>query len=324
MARAALRAGLVDRIGDRTAFGRRMAELAGTDDERRAGQLPRGPLRRLDRRASGEPMRAARSACSPSPATIVDGEAGPGTAGGETIARNLERGLESGNLRALVVRVDSPGGSVLASERIRRAILAAQGARPPGRDLDGLGRGVGRLLDRDRGRHHLRRALDDHRLDRRVRHPAELRGHAAAARRRRRRGAHDAAVGRARSAARPVARGRPAAADRGREHLSPLHRPGRAGAAAAAGAGRRDRARAGSGTAAPRASSAWSTASARSTTRSPRRRGGPGSIPPTRGRSSSSRSPASSPRLFARPGARRATQARRATPSPGWRAGPRR
>ena len=61
MARAALRAGLVDRIGDRTAFGRRMAELAGTDDDGRARQLPRGPLRGLGRRPSGEPTRAARS-----------------------------------------------------------------------------------------------------------------------------------------------------------------------------------------------------------------------------------------------------------------------
>ena len=105
-----------------------------------------------------------------------------------------------------------------------------QGARPPGGRLDGLGRGLGRLLDRDRRRHHLRRAFDDHRLDRRVRHPAELRRHAAAARRRRRRRADDAAFGRARSAARPLARGGPAAADGRRDDLSPLRRawsPGR-------------------------------------------------------------------------------------------------
>ena len=38
IAQAALRAGLVDRIGDRTAFGKRMAEIAGSDDEG-AGQL---------------------------------------------------------------------------------------------------------------------------------------------------------------------------------------------------------------------------------------------------------------------------------------------
>jgi len=57
---------------------------------------------------------------------IVDGNAPAGTAGGETVARNLERGLDRGDVKALVVRVDSPGGSVTASERIRRAILAAK------------------------------------------------------------------------------------------------------------------------------------------------------------------------------------------------------
>src|SRR6185503_10417223 len=62
---------------------------------------------------------------------IVDGRAGPGTAGGETIARNLERGFEEHDLKALVVRVDSPGGSVLASERIRRAILSARARNIP-------------------------------------------------------------------------------------------------------------------------------------------------------------------------------------------------
>ena len=53
---------------------------------------------------------------------IVDGDAGPGTAGGERIAKLLDEALED-DLKGLVVRVDSPGGSVLASEEIRRAIL---------------------------------------------------------------------------------------------------------------------------------------------------------------------------------------------------------
>jgi protease-4 len=53
---------------------------------------------------------------------IVDGDAGPGTAGGERIAKVLDEALED-DLKGLVVRVDSPGGSVLASEEIRRAIL---------------------------------------------------------------------------------------------------------------------------------------------------------------------------------------------------------
>ncbi|MCV5163982.1 signal peptide peptidase SppA, partial [Escherichia coli] len=58
--------------------------------------------------------------------TIVDGEAKAGTAGGDTIAKLLLDGLATKNLKALVVRVDSPGGSVLASERIRQAILQAK------------------------------------------------------------------------------------------------------------------------------------------------------------------------------------------------------
>ena len=52
---------------------------------------------------------------------IVDGEAGPGTAGGDRIAGLLEDGLDK-NFAALVVRVDSPGGSIMASEQIRNAI----------------------------------------------------------------------------------------------------------------------------------------------------------------------------------------------------------
>ena len=54
---------------------------------------------------------------------IVDGEAGPGTAGGDRIAALIDKAAASGAYSALVVRVDSPGGSVLASERIRSAIV---------------------------------------------------------------------------------------------------------------------------------------------------------------------------------------------------------
>jgi protease-4 len=125
MARAALNAGLVDHVGDRTRFGQRMAELAGADDE----DVP-GSYKAVRYAAWVDQHPASHSGgrigVLTVAGTIVDGRAGPGTAGGETIARNLERGLESGDLRALVVRVDSPGGSVLASERIRRAILTAR------------------------------------------------------------------------------------------------------------------------------------------------------------------------------------------------------
>jgi protease-4 len=121
MAHAAIRGGLADRIGDRSAFGRRVAQVAGTDTP----NLP-GSFRtvRLEAWTTANPSSHAGGQVGvlTIAGNIVDGRAGPGTAGAETIVRNLERGLRSGNLRALVVRVDSPGGSVTASERIRRAI----------------------------------------------------------------------------------------------------------------------------------------------------------------------------------------------------------
>jgi protease-4 len=125
MARAALDAGLVDQLGDRVAFGRRMAQLAGNEDERVPGRYNAVHYEAWadehDITSGGGQIGILTVA-----GDIVDGRAGPGTAGGDTIADALERGLESGHLRALVVRVDSPGGSVLASERIRRAVLAAK------------------------------------------------------------------------------------------------------------------------------------------------------------------------------------------------------
>ena len=58
---------------------------------------------------SGQRRRRRDRRSSPSPATIVDGEAGLGTAGAETIVRSARaRACASGNLKALVVRVDSP------------------------------------------------------------------------------------------------------------------------------------------------------------------------------------------------------------------------
>ncbi|MEO1979330.1 MAG: S49 family peptidase, partial [Fuerstiella sp.] len=54
---------------------------------------------------------------------IVDGDAGPGTAGGDRIADLIDEAATDDDLAALVLRVDSPGGSVTASDAIRRALL---------------------------------------------------------------------------------------------------------------------------------------------------------------------------------------------------------
>lgn len=125
MARGALAAGLVDRLGDRTAFGKRVAEVVGSDDPDVPGSFKTLPLGAWTR---GNPAGDAGGQIGvlTIAGEIVDGDSEAGTAGAETIAKLLSKGVDEKNLKALVVRVDSPGGSVFASERIRRAILDAK------------------------------------------------------------------------------------------------------------------------------------------------------------------------------------------------------
>ncbi len=130
IAQANLRGGLVDHLGDRIAFGARVAKLAGVDDAK-----PAGSYRKIDYAnwLAANPVKTGGDAIGviTIAGEIVDGQAGPGTAAGDTIAKLLLDGLATKNLKALVVRVDSPGGSVLASERIRQAILQAKAKKIP-------------------------------------------------------------------------------------------------------------------------------------------------------------------------------------------------
>jgi len=123
LAKAALDARLVDRIGTKTKFGERVAEIVGADAFEDAPGSYAGTD--LDMFVDANPL-----ATDGSPigvitiaGTIVDGDAGPGTAGGTRIADLLDEALADGDLKALVVRVDSPGGSVTASEEIRQALV---------------------------------------------------------------------------------------------------------------------------------------------------------------------------------------------------------
>lgn len=121
LAKAALDAGMVDKLGDRAAFGARVAKLAGDDPW---STLP-GAYASSDMSAYLADLGQIRQGKAIGVVTIageiVDGEAGPGIAGGTRIADLLDEALDD-DLAALVVRVDSPGGSVTASEEIRRAV----------------------------------------------------------------------------------------------------------------------------------------------------------------------------------------------------------
>ena len=62
---------------------------------------------------------------------IMDGEPQYGTIGGASLANVIRRVANDENVRAIVLRVESPGGRPSASEPIRRALAAAQDAGKP-------------------------------------------------------------------------------------------------------------------------------------------------------------------------------------------------
>ena len=129
MARAALGSRLVDRIGDRRDYEARLRALGGEAREPADGynkirlasyfadkvnETPHGPIGVVT--VAG---------------MIIDGRSTGGNAGGDSVAQAIESGIRDKKIRALVVRVDSPGGSVLASERIRQALLEARDRKIP-------------------------------------------------------------------------------------------------------------------------------------------------------------------------------------------------
>ena len=62
---------------------------------------------------------------------ITDGEQPPGTVGGESTSALIRAAREDGNVKSLVLRVDSPGGGVFPSEQIRREVALTKAAGKP-------------------------------------------------------------------------------------------------------------------------------------------------------------------------------------------------
>jgi protease-4 len=62
---------------------------------------------------------------------IIDGKAEPGTVGDLTMLQLIRRAREDDKIKAVVLRVDSPGGSAFASEVIRRELQVTREAGKP-------------------------------------------------------------------------------------------------------------------------------------------------------------------------------------------------
>jgi protease IV len=130
MSKASLDAGLIDKLGSRMAFNTRVAEISGAYDDSKPWEYNAIPL---DNWVAANPPEQKGSAIAVVPVVgeIIDGEAPTGTAGGATIAQHILDAAADSSTKAIVLRVDSPGGSVLASEEIRQALLAAKAKKLP-------------------------------------------------------------------------------------------------------------------------------------------------------------------------------------------------
>ena len=146
----AVEAGLVDRVGFRDEAYRRIAELTGTESMKDPVADPDGddapPRLFLSRYAQArrsmppipgrkqDPLIAVVTVAGP----IVSGRGGPqllpmsrSSAGGDVIAAALRKAGTDDDVKAVVLRVDSPGGSVTASETIWREVCRIRAAGKP-------------------------------------------------------------------------------------------------------------------------------------------------------------------------------------------------
>ncbi len=127
LAKSALAAGIVDKLGDRSAFNRMVAGTAGVGKDK----MDFAKISLSSWIAAHPPARSGEIGIVTVAGNIVDGQAEPGTAGGDTIVKIINRAVASEKYKALVLRVDSPGGSALASEKIRVALLEAKARKLP-------------------------------------------------------------------------------------------------------------------------------------------------------------------------------------------------
>ena len=127
---AARNAGLVDRFSTRDEWRARLIERVGADGggkDVRAVEI--GEYLAVLRGARHAP--AEQVAVLVAQGAIVDGREPAGVVGGDTFAELIRAAREDDQVKAVVVRIDSPGGSAWASEVVRRELELTREAGKP-------------------------------------------------------------------------------------------------------------------------------------------------------------------------------------------------
>ena len=131
VAQYALARGLVDGLKTRQEFEALIATVAGEDEETGFSAVDWDGY--LPYVRSEESLRGGDSSIAVVVASgeILDGRRAPGLVGGDSLARLLRDARNDDDIAAVVLRIDSPGGSIMASEVIRREVAALKAAGKP-------------------------------------------------------------------------------------------------------------------------------------------------------------------------------------------------
>ena len=126
-AKVALEENFVDGLYYRDQIIARIKELAGIDNSKKINILTNAQY------ASARPAPKAKAdkiAVIYANGQIIDGEGNDNTIGSITLSKAIREARENKKVKAIVMRVNSPGGSALASEVIRREVELAKAEKP--------------------------------------------------------------------------------------------------------------------------------------------------------------------------------------------------
>lgn len=126
---AAQRTGLVDRLSTRDEWAAMLKDRVGEDGDGDFNQVAVDDYL-AHHRALAAPA-SAKIAVLVVQGGIIDGTSSTGSVGGDSFAELVREARDDESIKALVVRIDSPGGSAFASEVIRRELEMTRRAGKP-------------------------------------------------------------------------------------------------------------------------------------------------------------------------------------------------
>ncbi|WP_338556268.1 signal peptide peptidase SppA [Erwinia sp. E_sp_B04_7] len=118
---------LVDELASRSLVDQQMTKVFGWDEQ--AKDFKGTSIYDYQVKENGSPD--GNIAVVMANGAIMDGDETPGSVGGDTTAMEIRQARLDPKIKAIVLRVNSPGGSVTASETIREELAAAKEAGKP-------------------------------------------------------------------------------------------------------------------------------------------------------------------------------------------------